>query len=118
MRKAIIICVILALVLIPASVMAAGFCGQNTASGPATGQCTQGQCLQGQAQCLKNNQTCNSTACPAGQGLKEQRRFCSVRPGNSVASTAGTPMNNGGCQQARSMKQLRTGLCCGSTTSP
>jgi hypothetical protein len=108
MMKKILICAIIALVLVPASVMAAGFGGKGTAA--ASGQ---GQCLQDGQNCL--NQTCQ-------QGTGVQAQYCYGTQQNGANGATGPQgSGNGQCdtvkKQARSMLRLHDGSCGGCKTT-
>jgi hypothetical protein len=108
MMKKILICAIIALVLIPASVMAAGFGGKGT--GAASGQ---GQCLQDGQNCVNQNSQ-------QGTGAQEQYRFGAQQ--NGAKGTRGAQCSgNGQCDtvknQTRSMLRLQDGSCGGCTTT-
>jgi len=73
MMKKITICAFIALILVPASVMAAGFGGQST--GAAAGQ---GLCLQDGQNCV--NRTCSVGSCTHAQyrnGAQQNGAQCS-----------------------------------------
>ena len=67
MMKKILICAIIALVLVPASVMAAGFGGRGTAAG------------SGQCQCLQDGQNCMNPTGQQGSGTQEQIALVNCR---------------------------------------
>jgi hypothetical protein len=142
MLKKILICAVIALVLVPASVMAAGFGGKST--GTATGQ---GQCLQDGQNCM--NQTgqqgsgsmaqfrngmqqdgakgtlCTSDGqnCASQGGQNKSGAMAQYRSGIQQGGAKGTPgTGNGLCtgaqNQTRSMLRLHdgSGTACKTTT--
>jgi len=106
--KKILICAIIALVLIPASVMAAGFGGKGT--GAASGQ---GQWLQDGQNCVNQNSQ-------QGTGAQEQYRFGAQQNGANGVNGAQCS-GNGQCDtvknQTRSMLRLQDGSCGGCATT-
>lgn len=101
MDKRILICAVIALILVPASVMAAGFGGQST--GAASGQ---GQCLQDGQNCMNS----------AGQGTGTQEQYRYGMQQNCANGTAGAQCSGNGQstneqKQTRSMLRLHDGSC-------
>ncbi len=102
MDKRILICAVIALILVPASVMAAGFGGQST--GAATGQ----------GSCLQDGQNCMNQTGQQGIGTQEQYRYGMQQNGTKGAAGA---QCSGDCQytseqkQTRSMLRLNDGTC-------
>ena len=100
MLKKILICAVIALVLVPASVMAAGYGGKGTGA------------ASGQGQCLQDGQNYVNQTCQQGTGTQAQYRFGTTQ--NGAAGTTGTLCSgNGQCdnvkKQARSMLRLHDG---------
>lgn len=100
MMKKILICAIIALVLVPASVMAAGFGGKGTGTG------------SGQGQCLQDGQNCVNQTCQQGTGVQAQ--YCYGTRQNGANGATGTQCSgNGHCdtvkKQTRSMLRLHDG---------
>lgn len=108
MMKKILICAIIALVLVPASVMAAGFGGKGTAA------------ASGQGQCLQDGQNCMNPTGQQGSGTQEQYRFGALQNGASGARGAQC-QGNGQCDtvknQTCSMLRLHDGSCGGCKTT-
>jgi hypothetical protein len=109
MYKKILICAVIALILVPASVMAAGSGGKN--SGAASGQ----------GQCLQDGQTCMNPAGQQGSGTQEQYRHGMQQ--NGAPGAPGTQCSGDGqCdneqKQTRSMLRLHDGSCGAGTGSP
>jgi hypothetical protein len=107
MLKKILICAVIALILVPASVMAAGFGGKGTAA--ASGQ---GQCLQDGLNCQTGQQ---------GAGI--QAHYCYGAQQNGANGATGSQCSgNGQCDtvknQTRSMLRLHdgTGTACKNNT--
>jgi hypothetical protein len=108
MMKKILICAIIALVLVPASVMAAGFGGKGTGA------------ASGQGQCLQDGQNCVNQTCQQGTGTQAQYRFGGLQ--NGANGTKGAQCSgNGQCDtvknQTRSMLRLHDGSCGGCKTT-
>jgi len=101
MMKKIIICAVIALVLVPATVMAAGFGGQN--AGTASGQ----------GQCLHNGENCADQSGTLGSGNQSQYRY-GVQL-NGEAGTSGSQHGQGthGQKHTRSTTCLHDGSCTG-----
>jgi hypothetical protein len=108
MMKKILICAIIALVLVPASVTAAGFGGKGTGA------------ASGQGQCLQDEQNCVNQSCQQGTGTQAQNRFGELQNGANGA-TRTQCSGNGQCdtakKQARSMLRLYDGSCGGYKTT-
>ena len=108
MMKKILSCAIIALVLVPASVMAAGFGGKGTGA-----VSTQGQCLQ-------DGQNCVNQTCQQGIGTQAQYRFGALQNG-ATGSKGAQYSGNGQCDtvkdQTRSMLRLHDGSCGGCKTT-
>ncbi|MCU0630400.1 MAG: hypothetical protein MUF37_04520 [Methanoregulaceae archaeon] len=109
MMKKILICAIIALVLVPASVMAAGFGGKGTGA------------ASGQGQCLQDGQNCMIQTCQQATGTHAQYRFGALQNGANGAN--GTHCSgNVQCEtiknQTRSMLRLHDGSCGGCKTTP
>jgi len=106
--KKILICAIIALVLVPASVMAAGFGGKGTGT------------ASGQGQCLQDGQNCVNQTCQQGTGTQAQYRFGALQNGANGAKGAQC-QGNGQCDtvktQTRSMIRLHDGSCGGCKTT-
>jgi len=109
MMKKILICAIIALVLVPASVMAAGFGGKS--AGASSGN---GQCLQDGQNCVNQNGV-------QGSVFTTQYRYGGQQTGfNGASGAAGS--GNGQCtnsqNKTRSMLRLHDGSCGGCTNLP
>jgi hypothetical protein len=109
MMKKILICAIIALVLVPASVMAAGFGGKGTGA------------ASGQGQCLQDGQNCMNQTGQQGSGSQAHYRYCAQQNGANGAT--GTQCSgNGQCDtlknQTRSMLRLHDGSCGGCKNTP
>jgi hypothetical protein len=106
MIRKIIICAVIALILVPASVMAAGFGGQN--AGTASGQ----------GQCLHNGQNCADQSGTPGSGNQTQYRYGAQQ--NGKTGPQGSP--DGQCtheqKHTRSMLRLNDGSCTGCKNAP
>ena len=105
MDKRILICAVIALILVPASVMAAGFGGQSTGAAP------------GQGLCLQDGKNCMNQTGQQATGAQEQYRYGMQQ--NGAKGTAGAQCSgNGQCtseqKQTRSMLRLHdgTGVAC------
>lgn len=99
MYKKILICAVIALVLVPASVMAAGFGGKGTDAA-----CGQGQCLQDGQNCMNQDQQ--------GSGAQEQHRYGMQQNGAKGAAgsqCSGEGQCTGEQKQTRSMLRLHDG---------
>ncbi len=92
MLKKFSICAILALILVPASVMAAGFGGNGTGTG------------LGQGQCLQDGQNCMNQTAQQGTGVQDQHRYGMQQGG--VKGSHG----DGDCQCTNDQKQTRSML--------
>ena len=100
MMKKILICAIIALVLVPASVMAAGFGGKGTAATP------------GQGQCLQDGQNCLNQTCQQGTGTQAQYRYGTQQAGmtgTQGVQCSGTGQCDTAKKEARSMLRLHDG---------
>ena len=101
MIKKIVICAVIALILVPAGVMAAGFGGQNPGTAP------------GQVQCLHNGENCANHSGSPGSGNQTQFRYGAQQNGKTGAQ--GSP--DGQCshdqKHTRSMGRLHDGSCTG-----
>jgi hypothetical protein len=106
MIRKLIICAVIALVLVPAGVMAAGFGGQN--AGTASGQ----------GQCLHNGENCANHSDAPGSGNQTQYRYGAQQ--NGETGTHGC--QNGQCtneqEHTRSMQRLHDGSCTGCKNVP
>jgi len=71
MIRNIVICAVIALILVPAGVMAAGFGGQNTGT------------VSGQGQCLNNCQNCTDQSAAPGLGNQTQHKYGAQFNGNT-----------------------------------
>lgn len=100
MDKRILICAVIALILVPASVMAAGFGGQSTGA------------ASGQGQCLQDGQNCMNLTGQQGTGTREQYRHGMQQNGMNGATSA-QYSGDGQCtnekKQTRSMLRLHDG---------
>ncbi len=108
MLKKILICAIIALVLVPVSVMAAGFGGKGTAA------------ASGQGHCLQDGQNCLNQTCQKGTGTQAQYRYGTQQAG--MTGTQGVQCSgNGQCdtakKEARFMLRLHDGSCGGCKTT-
>jgi hypothetical protein len=104
MLKKIFICAVIALVLVPASVMAAGFGGNGSGTAP------------GQGQCLHDGQNCVNQTAPQGTGTEEQHRYGMQINGAKGSHGDGDCQCTGEQKQTRSMLRLHDGS--GRTTRP
>jgi len=102
MVSKILICAIIALILVPASVMAAGFGGKNAGS------------VSGQGICLQDGQNCVNQSGQPGTGIQSHHRYFGQQTGGSGMQGAQC-MGNGQCDtlrnQTRSMTRLHDGSC-------
>ena len=109
MLKKILICAVIALILVPASVMAAGFGGKGTAA------------ASGQGQCLQDGQNCVNPTGLQGAGIQAQHSYRAQQNGENGA-TGSQCSGNGQCDtvknQTRSMLRLHdgTGTACKNNT--
>ncbi|MDO9326418.1 MAG: hypothetical protein Q7T80_15825 [Methanoregula sp.] len=109
MDKRILICAVIALILVPASVMAAGFGGQNTGA------------VSGQGQCLQDGQNCMNQTGQQGTGTQEQYRHGMQQNGMNGATgvqCSGAGQCTNGEKQIRSMLRLNNGTCGSCKNSP
>jgi hypothetical protein len=106
MIRKIIICAVIALVLVPAGVMAAGFGGQN--AGTASGQ----------GQCLHNGENCANHSDAPGSGNQTRYRYGAQQNGETGTNSH----QNGQCtneqKHTRSMGCLHDGSCTGCKNAP
>lgn len=107
MIKKLIIGAIIALILVPAGVMAAGFGGQNAGAGP------------GQGQCLQDGRNCTDSPCATG-GIQARHSY-----GGQNGEFRGQGLMNGNCtgeqKHTRQMLRLRDGTgtgCRGGQATP
>jgi len=142
MIRKIIICAVIALILVPAGVLAAGFGGQNAGTAAAG----QGQCLHdgqncadrtgalgsgnqsqyrygaqqaaGQGQCLHDGQNCADRTGTLGSGNQSQYRYGAQQ--NTETGTFGSQHGQGthGQKHARSMSRIADGTCTGCKNVP
>ena len=109
MLKKILICAVIALILVPASVMAAGFGGKGTGA------------ASGQGQCLQDGQNCVNQTGLQGAGIQAQYSYRAQQNGENGA-TGSQCSGNGECdtvkKQTRSMLRLHdgTGTACKNNT--
>ncbi|MFA4859694.1 hypothetical protein [Methanoregula sp.] len=101
MIKKLVICAILALVLVPATVMAAGFGGQNNGSTP------------GQGQYLQDGQNCANQSCAAGSGSQIQCRNGGQQNGENCTCGSQDGQCTNGQKHTGSMGRLHDGACTG-----
>jgi len=109
MDKKIILCAMIALILVPATVMAAGFGEKST--GVASGQ----------GQCLQDGQNCMNQTCQQGSGAQEQYRHGMQQnraTGQAGAPCAGDGQCTGDQKQTRSMLRLHDGTGAACKNSP
>lgn len=102
MIRKIVICAVIALVLVPATVMAAGFGGQNN-----------GAAASRQGQCLQNGENCADQSGNLGSGNQSQYRYGAQQ--NGEAGTCGSQIGQGthGQKHTRSTTCLHDGSCTG-----
>jgi len=104
MLKKILICAVIALVLVPASVMAAGFGGKSTGA------------ASGQGQCLQDGQNCVNQTCQQGTGTQEHYRYGALQIGaNGAKGIQGS--GNGQCAGSQDQTRSRLRLHDGSGTA-
>ncbi|MGB9175751.1 MAG: hypothetical protein WCB46_03325 [Methanoregula sp.] len=100
MDKKILICAVIALILVPASVMAAGFGGNNTGA------------ASGQGPCLQDGQNCMNQGGQQGSGTQEHYRHGMQQNGVNGA-TGAQCSGDGPCtheqKQTGSMLRLHDG---------
>lgn len=106
MMRKVLICAVIALVLVPASVMAAGFGPKNTGAAPG-----QGQCLQDGVNCVNQPGT-------QGQVSLAQYRYGAQQNTVTGVKGQGIGQGSGSLNQTRSMLRLRDGSCGGCTGTP
>ena len=105
MLKKILICAVIALILVPASVMAAGSGGKGTAA------------TSGQGQCLQDGLNCLNQTGQQGAGIQAQRCYGAEQNGENGAEGSRCS-GNSQCDtvknQTRSMLRLHdgTGTAC------
>lgn len=100
MYKKILICAVIALILIPAAVMAAGFGGNNTGAASGSGLC------------LQDGQDCANQAGQQGSGTQEHYRHGRGQNGmngGTGARCSGDSQCTHEQQQTRSMLRLHDG---------
>jgi hypothetical protein len=106
MIKKIVICAVIALILVPATVMAAGSGGQNAGTAPGLGQC------------LHNGQNCADQSGTPGSGNQTQYRYGAQQNGETGVKGS----VNGQCtneqKHTRSMLRLHDGSCTGCKNVP
>ena len=104
MIRKIIICAVIALILVPAGVLAAGSGGQNTGT------------AAGQGQCLHNGQKSADQSGTLGSGIQSQYRYGAQqnRQMNSYGSQQGTTEQ----KHTRSMSRIHDGTCTGCKNVP
>lgn len=107
MIRKIIICAVIALILVPAGVLAAGFGGQNAGTAAA-----------GQGQCLHDGQNCADRTGTLGSGNQSQYRYGAQQ--NTETGTCGSHSGQGthGQKHARSMSHIADGSCTGCKNVP
>jgi hypothetical protein len=101
MMKKILICAMIALVLVPASVMAAGFGGKSTGTG------------SGQGQCLQDGQNCGNQTGLQGSGTMAQYRSGMNQDGAKGKLCTGDGQNcagQGSQDGSGAMAQYRSGM--------
>ena len=110
MMKKILICAVIALVLVPASVMAAGFGGKSAGTGT------------GQGQCLQDGQICGNQTGQQGSGTMAQSRNGMQQNGVNGALCTGDGQNcasqggqNGSGAMAQYPQRYTTGRSKGNT---
>jgi hypothetical protein len=100
MYKKVLICAVIALIFVPAAVMAAGFGGNSTGA------------ASGQGACLQDGQNCMNQTGQQGTGAQEQYRHGMQQNGTKGAAGAQCS-GNGNCtaeqKQTRSMLRLHDG---------
>ena len=142
MMKKILICAVIALILVPASVMAAGFGGKSTGAGTGQGQCLQdGQNCMNQtgqqgsgtmaqyrnglqqdevkgALCTCDGQNCANQGGPNGSGAMAQYRSGMQQDGAKGTPGSGNGLCTNAQNQTRSMIRLHdgTGGACKATS--
>ena len=92
MIRKILIGAVIALILVPAAVLAAGFGGNGTGA------------ASGQGQCLNDGQNCMNQTGQQGSGTQEQHRYGMQQEG------AKGPHGDGNCQCTGEQKQTRSML--------
>jgi hypothetical protein len=105
MIRKLIIGAVIALILVPATVMAAGFWGQNAGTD------------SGQGQCLHNGENCADQSGNLGSGNQSQYRYGAQLNGD--AGTCGSHNGQGahGQKHTRSTTCLHDGSCTGCNDS-
>jgi len=107
MIKKIVICAVIALILVPATVLAAGFGGQNNGTAAA-----------GQGQCLCDGQNCTNQSCTLGSGNQTQFRHGVQVNGEAGTCSAPNSQCTGDLNQTRSMQRLHDGSGAGCKNVP
>lgn len=109
MYKKILICAVIALILVPAAVLAAGPGGNS--NGAASGQ----------GQCLQDGQNCMNQSGQQGTGTQEQYRHGMGQKGakgTAGAQCSGDGQCTGEQKQTRSMLRLHDGSCGNGKNTP
>jgi hypothetical protein len=101
MIRKIIICAVIALILVPAGVLAAGFRGQN--AGTASGQ----------GQCLHNGQNCADQSGTLVSGNQSQYRYGAQLNGETGTHGCMNGQCTHGQRHTGSMQCLHDGSCTG-----
>jgi len=106
MIRKIIICAVIALILVPAGVLAAGSGGQNTGT------------AAGQGQCLHNGQNSADQSGTLGSGIQSQYRYGAQQ--NRQMNSYGSQQGQGTTEQkhTRSMSRIHDGTCTGCKNVP
>ena len=99
MIRKIVICAVIALILVPAGVLAAGFGGQN--AGTASGQ----------GQCLHNGQNCADQSGSLVSGNVTQFRYGAQQNGKTGAHGSDDDQCTHDQKHTRSMGRLHDGSC-------
>ena len=97
MMKKIIICAVIALVLVPATVMAAGYGWQNNGTAP------------GQGSCLQNGQNCGNASWMSESGVQGQCQYGMQQNGNTRGCITGECPCTQDQKNTRMMSRLRDG---------
>jgi hypothetical protein len=97
MLKKTIICAVIALILVPASVMAAGFGGNSTGAAAGLGPC------------MQDGQNCMNQTGQQGTGTQEQYRYGMQQNKGQGTGCSGDGQCTGEPKQARSMLRLHDG---------
>jgi hypothetical protein len=99
MIRKIVICAVIALILMPSGVLAAGFGGQN--AGTASGQ----------EQCLHNGQNCADQSGSLGSVSETQFRYGAQQNGKTGAHYSADDQGTREQKHTRSMGRLHDGSC-------